>query len=195
MATDLTLLNAALTRTGNDPLTSLTSGGAAAAIANANYEFIVKNEISLQPYKKATKIEQLARIDPDVDGDPPEPWTAAYQLPTDLVDIRTVKVAGLPIDYEQHGDTIVCDAAEDDEVILHYVWRVPETWFPPWLAEGIIRRMEAVFLRGLGERYAESKTRDEAAGQQFTLARNRDSQSGPPRDVWVSPMVRARNGS
>jgi hypothetical protein len=139
MATDLTLLNAALTRTGNDPLTSLTSGGAKAAIAASNYEEIVKNELSLQPWKKATKIAQLDRLDADVVGDPPEPWTAAYQLPDDLVDIRTVKVAGAPIEYEWHGNTIVCNADEADEVILHYVWRIPETWFPPWLREGIIR--------------------------------------------------------
>jgi hypothetical protein len=195
MATDLTLLNAALTRTGNDPLTSLTSGGAKAAIAASNYEEIVKNELSLQPWKKATKIAQLDRLDADVVGDPPEPWTAAYQLPDDLVDIRTVKVAGAPIEYEWHGNTIVCNADEADEVILHYVWRIPETWFPPWLREGIIRRLEAVFLRGIGERYDEGRLRDDAAGQQFTIARNRDSQSGTPREVWVSPTLKARNGS
>ncbi len=193
--TDLTLINAALTRTGNDPLTSLSGGDAAAAIANANYELIVANELSLHPWKKATKITQLARLDPETHGDPPEPWSAAYQLPSDLVDIRTVRVSGVGIDYEWHGDTIVCDAAETDEVVLHYVWRVPESWFPPWLREGITRRLEAVFLRGIGERFSEAKLRDDAAGAQFALARNRDTQAGaPPRDPWVSPMLKARNG-
>lgn len=195
MATNLDLINAALTRTGNDPLTSLTAGGAAASIANANYEIIVKNELALQPWKKATKIAQLDRLDPDVEGDPPEPWTAAYQLPDDLVDIRTVKVSGEPIPFEWHGDTIVCDAAETDEVILHYVWRITEDWFPPWLKEGVIRRLEAIFLRGIGERYAEADDRDKAAGDQFTIARNRDSQGGSPRDAWVSPLLKARNGT
>lgn len=195
MANDLTLINAALTRTGNEPIATLTGAGVAQKVASENYEFVVRNELALSPWKKATKIAQLNRLDADVEGTPPEPWTAAYQLPSDLIDIRTVKVGGVPIDYEWHGDTLVCDAGETDEVILHYVWRVPESWFPAWLQEGIIRRMEAVFLRGIGERYREAEARDEAASEQLKLARNRDSQSQTPRDPIVKPTLIARNGS
>lgn len=192
---DLTLINAALTRTGNEPITSLTGGAASQRVAASNYEEVVKNELALHPWKKATKIEQLDRLDPDIVGEPPEPWTAAYQLPTDLVEIRTIRVAGLQIDYEQHGDTLVCNAGESDAVILHYVWRVPETWFPPWLREGIIRRMEAVFLRGIGERYDEGQVRDKAADEQFAKARHRDSQGQTARDPVTQPTLLARRGT
>ncbi len=192
---DLTVINAAATRTGNAPVTALaTDGGPVASIALNNYENIVKAELSLYPWKRATKIAQLDRIDPDVEGTPPEPWTAAYQLPNDLIDIRTVKVAGYPINYEVHGDKILCDAGESDEVILHYVWRVPEVDWPPWFREGMTRRMEAMFLRGVGERYREGQARDEAAQEQFALAKNRDSQSQTPRDPMISPTLRARGG-
>lgn len=196
MATeDLSLINAALTRIGEEPLTSLTASGAPAAIALANYEKVVRNELSLHPWKKATKVVQLSRLDPDEEGDPPLPWTAAYELPADLVEIRTVKVAGVSIDYEWHGDTIVCDADETDEVILHYVWRCPESWFPPWLAEGIIRRMESIFLRGIPHLYQEAADRDGAADEQFAKARHRDSQSQTSRNPVSSPTLTARNGS
>lgn len=195
MATDLKLINAALTRMGENPLTSLTGSGAPTAIANANYEEVVKNELSLHPWKKATKIVQIDRLDPDEEGDPPEPWTAAYQLPVDLVDIRTVKVDGAVIDYEWHGDTLLCDADETDEVILHYVWRVSEDWFPPWLREGVIRRMEAIFLRGIPHLYGEAAARDDAADQQFAKARNRDSQAQTARAPMGSPTLRARTGA
>jgi hypothetical protein len=193
---NLTVINAAATRTGNEPVTALsTDGGPVAAIALNNYEDLVKAELSLYPWKRATKITQMERIDADVMGDPPPPRSAAYQLPNDLIDIRTVKVAGCVINYEVHGDKILCDAGESDEVILHYVWRVPEVDWPPWFREGVTRRMEAVFLRGVGERYREAQARDEKAEEQFALAKNRDSQSQTPRDPAVSPTLAARSGT
>lgn len=193
---DLTVINAAATRTGNDPVSALTtSGGPVAALALNNYEDVVKSELSNYPWKRASKIAQLERIDPDTMGAPPEPRTAAYQLPTDLVEIRTVKVVGYPIDYEVHGNKILCNADESDEVILHYIWRVPEAAWPAWFREGMVRRMEAIFLRGIGERYPQAEARDKAAEEQFTIARNRDSQSQTPRDPQVSPTLAARTGA
>lgn len=193
---DLTVINAAATRTGNEPITTIgTDGGPVAQIALNNYEDAVKTELSLYPWKRATKIVQLDRLDPDVVGEPPEPWTAAYQQPTDLLEIRTVKIAGYPINYEVHSSTILCDATDGDDVILHYVWRVPESQWPAWFREGMIRRLEAMFLRGVGERAAEAKARDAAADESFALARNRDSQSQTPRDPQISPTLAARSGT
>lgn len=194
MATDLTIINAAATRTGSDPISSLSDGSPVAQIASNNYEDAVKTELALYPWKRATKIVQIDRLDPDVEGDPPEPWTAAYELPSDLIEIRTVKVSGYPIDYEIHGNTVLCDAAEGDEVILHYIWRVPESGWPAWFREGMIRRMEAMFLRGVGERANEALARDEAAKESFAMARNRDSQQQPPKDPTQSPTLAARSG-
>lgn len=192
---DLTIINGAATRTGNDPITTLASDGTPVAkIALNNYEDSVKTELALYPWKRATKIVQIDRIDPDVMGSPPEPWTAAYQLPDDLVEIRTVKVVGYRINYEVHGDKILCNANEADNVILHYIWRVPEAQWPPWFREGMIRRWEAILLRGVGERYNQADERDKAAGESFARARNRDSQSEPPRDPQVSPTLQARCG-
>jgi hypothetical protein len=194
MATDLTVINAALTRIGETPISSLTGSSTAAKIANENYEQLVEAHLSVYPWKRASKIEQLARLDPDVVGDPPEPWTAAYQLPTDLTDIRTVKVSGFPIQYEVHGDKILCDAADTDEVILHYVWRADEADWPPWFREGITRTLEGIFLRGIGERYREAQARDQAAVDWWRIAKNRDSQSQSARSPVGSPTLRARGG-
>jgi hypothetical protein len=193
---DLGVINAAATRTGNDPITTLASDGTPVAkIALNNYEDSVRTELALYPWKRATKIVQLDRIDPDVMGAPPEPWTASYQQPDDLIEIRTVKVVGYPINYEVHGDTILCNANTADNVILHYIWRVPEVQWPPWFREGMIRRWEAILLRGVGERHNEADERDKAAGESFARARNRDAQSQTPRDPMISPTLQARTGS
>jgi hypothetical protein len=126
MANQFEIVSAAATRIGSNPIASFSDTTKQAQIASANYELVVRNELAVHPWKHATKIAELNRIDPDEEGEPAEPWTAAYQLPSDFVDVRTLKVDGTVIDYEVHGNTSLCDAAESQNVILHYVWRVPK---------------------------------------------------------------------
>jgi hypothetical protein len=191
---DLSIINAAAGRTGNGTVTSLTTGGIVADIAKSSYEDSVKAALSEYPWKRASKTKLLTLLDADVMGDPPSPWTSAYQLPDDFIEIRTVKVGGYPIHYEVHADKILCDAESSDDVILHYIWRVPEADWPPWFREGMIRRWEAILLRGVGERYREAEARDEAAKEQFAIARHRDAQSQQSRDPVSSPTLAARGG-
>jgi hypothetical protein len=191
---DLSLINAALTRTGNDPISSLTEGVAAAQIASASYEPVILAELARSRFKLPTKFEQLSLIDEDEQGEPPAEWEFGYTLPTDLVKIRTLKVDGEPIPYEQMGRIVFCNVGSDSEVMCHYLWRLPESWFAPEFAEGIIRRMEAIFLRGIGERYDEAQARDAAADEQLAFARSSDSQGQTPRDPVGSPTLNARGG-
>ena len=55
---------------------------------------MVISEISVNPWKIASKVVALNLLDEDAEGTPPEPWLYTYQMPTDLVSLRTVKVAG-----------------------------------------------------------------------------------------------------
>lgn len=193
MANAVQIINAAVTRTGSaEPISSLDGSGSVETIANANYEILVTGLLGEYPWKFASKIEQLDRLDPDTEGEPPEPWTAAYQLPTDILELKTVKVAGERIDYAVHGTTILCDAGEDDEVIAHYVWRATEDLWPPLFTEGVIRRLEAIFLRAVGERYSEASDRDEAAERTLIKAKLSDSQSQTPIDPTTSSTLEAR---
>lgn len=192
---DLTIVNAALSRTGTaQPISQLGDGSKAAEIVATNYDKLVRAQLAAYPWKFASKIDELDRLDPAVHGDPPEPWLAAYQLPTDLLDLRAVMVGGSPIPYAVHGNKILCDAAESESVIAHYLWRVAETAMPEWFAEFIIIKMEAMFLRGIGERYDQASDRDQAAMIQWSIAKNRDAQSQTARDPFVSPTLQARGG-
>lgn len=191
-ASDFSVINAAAGRTGNSSISSLSDGSLVANIASENYEDSVKAELSVYPWKRASKIVSMNRLDPDIMGSAPSPWQAAYQLPDDLVEIRTVTICGCPIAYEVHGDKILCNADTNADVVLHYIWRVQESDWPAWFREGMIRRWEAILLRGVGERHAEAQARDKAADDQFAKARSRDSQSQTARDPTTSPTLRAR---
>jgi hypothetical protein len=192
--TDLSVLNAALTRIGEEEITSLDGAGVAEAIARSNYESLVSAHLSVHPWKRASYTVQLARLDPLVEGQPPEPWTAAYQLPPDTLEIRTVKVGGQAIPYQIMGDVVLCDAGATDAVILHAVFRAREADWPQWFREGITIQLEAIFLRGIGERYREAELREDAAAKWWLTAKNRDAQSEPPRKPVGSPVLLARRG-
>lgn len=191
---DLSLVNSALTRTGNNPITALDDGTVAATITSENYEQVVKSELARSRFKLPSKFEQLNLIDEDEQGVPPEPWLYGYTLPTDLVKLRTIRVSGSPIPYIQTGRIIFCDFDSSVEVMADYLWRPPESWFAPEFAEGVIRRMEAIFLRAIGERHDEAMARDKAADEQFAFARSSDAQAQTPQEPITSPVLRARSG-
>lgn len=190
MAVDLSLINGALSRTGNDPITDLASPGAGAKIAANNYERLIKSLISKGRFKWATKTGQLDRIA----GTPAPPWTAAYQLPPDLLELRIVQSAGNNVTYELQTNKILCDADVSETIIAKYLYRVSETAMPEAFAEAVIVYLEAMFLRGIGERYQEAELRTKAAKEAFQEAKRLDAQSQTPRNPDVSATLAARGG-
>lgn len=191
MATDLRFINAALTRIGDEPLTSLTGTSAAAKVANQNYEHIVETALASHPWKFATKYAQLTLVSTD---DPPDPWTYVYQVPTDMLDLRSVKVSDTPMDYEQASDKIFCNVSEDDDLIAAYTWRVPEADWPRWFSEAVTTALEAIFLRAIAEDYEKADIREKAAVRMLARAKFKDSQRATTKNPVTSPTLRARVG-
>lgn len=189
---DLSLINAALTRTGNSQITSLDDADAAATVATANYEIMVLAELARSRFKLPTKMQQLSLLDEDEIGAVPEPWSYAYQLPSDLVKLRTVMVGGFPIEFEQMGRIIYCDYGSDNEVYAKYGWRIPEDWWAPEFVEGIVRKLEALFLRSLNEDYDKAEVREAMADEQLKFARAADAQAETPKQPVGSTTLRAR---
>jgi hypothetical protein len=59
MALNLTFINAALTRTGNDPVTVVNDGTPGGNIAGQNYDLLVKTALTSYPWRWATKTQTL----------------------------------------------------------------------------------------------------------------------------------------
>lgn len=189
-ALDVTFVNAALTRCGLETIASFDDVNDRAKVANANYEVKVLAALDAHRWHFATKTEILSQLEDDA----PDPWLYAYQLPTDAKTIRSVKQAGINIDYELMGSKILTLVNNDlSEVVAHFGWRPPEAQWPPWWTEALIQRLEAVFLR-FKEQHAEAKARDEAAEAAFQTARRLDSQNQPPADPYTYPILAARRG-
>lgn len=184
-------INAALTRTGNPRISELNDGTPAGDIAGANYDQIVKAALTGHPWRFATKTEVLTLLP----GDPDPPWTYAYQLPADVLTLRVVEVDGIPILYEQQFNKLLCDWSGDYDVIAKFIWNVPEANWPGTFAEAITQYLEALFLRGIGERYTEAEGREKAARGTMQAAKLEDSRRASARNPVTSPTLAARGGT
>lgn len=190
MATDLSILNAALTRTGSEAITSLDDDVAEAKVAAKNYDPIVLDALSSYPWRWATKTQALGLLS----DTPNPPWRYAYQLPSDAKHLRTVTVDGMPIEYEQQLNKLLCDYGSDATVIAKYIWLPPEDYWPPEFAEYMTQRFEVLFLRSIGERYSEAEARQKDMLRQFAIARSTDSKRTAPSDPTSSPTLISRSG-
>lgn len=186
---DLTFINGALTRVGSPAISSLDEQGSGPEIANQNYENVVLDELSRYPWKWATTTVTLG---PPLDGTPAPPWLYARTLPYPTIRIRSVKTAGIGIKYEVQSDKLLADYDSSYDVIVTALWRRPEVYWPPYFGELIAMRMQQIFLRGIGERYAEAESLDRPIERQRAAARLADAQSQPPSDPWRYPTLEAR---
>jgi hypothetical protein len=104
-------------------------------------------------------------------------------------------VFGCPIDYEQQFNKLLCNFDTSVDVIAKYTWNVPESYWPPDFAEAITQHLEALFLRGIGERYEEAEARAKEAARTLQAAKTADSKKASPRDPFVSGTLAARGGT
>jgi hypothetical protein len=190
-ASAIPLINAALTRTGNEAITDLSDGSAGGTIAAQNYDELVDGLLGSHPWKWASRTATLNLISGTVDL----PWLYAYERPSDMLELRVVEVSGIPIQYEVRSDQIYTNFGSDAEVIAKYTWRPTEPFWPKWFRLAVIAALEPMFLRGIGERHQEAAERDKAAFRMLAIAKNRDSQQQSARPVMTSPMLQARVGA
>lgn len=187
-ATDIEIINAALTVTGHEAITGLDDGSAEAIVASANYEDVVAAELAKYPWSFARQYEELDLLQVTPDNG----WEYAFSSPSDMLKLINVEVDGYPIEYRRRGARIYTNQNED--VFADYAARVAEDEWPHDFKKGIITRMEAVFLRGLDEKDAEAEARDSRADFELIQARNEDAKNQTPRDRRSSRLVNIRRG-
>lgn len=189
-ASAIPIVNAALTRTGDEPITDFDEGTLQAKVAVTNYDEIVNGMLSGYPWKFCSRQFQLTMlaVTPDL------PWLFAYERPNDVLDLRDVEVAGKPINYELLSDVILCNADGSTPVLAKYTYRLDEPFWPKYFRLAVIATLEPMFLRSIGERYDQATDRDKMAARLQALARNRDAQSQTARNPVQSPLLAARQG-
>lgn len=181
-------INAALTSTGHDPITDENDGSTEAIIAGANYEKIVKAELSRYPYSWASDYDELDLLDITPDNG----WQYVYQLPANILKLASIEVNGYPIEYRRLGSKVYCNHSAG--VFADWRFRADEEEFSDDFTEALITRLRGLFVAGVDEKDAEAQVYYDSAAFQFKMVRNEDAKNKTPRDRRTSRLVSVRNG-
>lgn len=186
LSTDIDLINAALTATGNKPITSLEDAESESVVSMANYAAVIGAEFAY-PWTWTQTTRRLNRVAGETDT----VWTTAWQVPSG-VEVDRVEVNGRPVPWESMSDIILTN--EDGGVVAIGRWRPPVRVWPDQFKTAIVARLEALFLRALNEDAAAGDARDKAADRLIRMARLADSRKRSPRKPASSALLEARRG-
>ena len=114
MAIDIEICSTALVTIGASPISSFTDGSTEATACNTLYEPTVQNELASHPWRFASNEQTISRLS----STPIGKWSAAYQIPADLLSIRAVRSGDRVIPFDRFEDNVFCDAGENETLSI-----------------------------------------------------------------------------
>lgn len=186
-ADSIRLINAAISRTNGNTITSVDDGTPEAIWADLNYEQMVETALCENRWKFARKTADCALLPDAPDSDT---YGYAWELPDDLIALRTVTLVGQPIDYVIQESGVIWTQNSDVPQAV-YTYRAAEDLWPADFTEGLVLRMEAAILR-LDERTTEADSRETAGEKRMAKARLYHSQEEATHEHKKYPLIMAR---
>lgn len=191
MSTDIEISQKACVLVGIEPITSFTDQSTEAIVLSTIYEDLVEAELADYPWRFAMQEQQIDRLQEE----PETTWAAAYQIPSDILIVQTVKVNGSSIRYDRFGDNIFCDAGVDEEVFIQGIVRVDEELWPPYFRMGMIYRLASVLASGVREDGGLAQAMNQQAEVWIRKAKTNSSQAQSTRTFRSGLFLNTRAGS
>jgi hypothetical protein len=190
--TSLDLCSRALTKIDQDPIQSFDEASKAAQTCDILYEAIRDSELSNYFWNFNTKDFELSQ---EVDTPLNPQWSYQYTLSADhLRTIRAMDINGDDIDFLEEDGKVY---ANDDRVVLKYLRRIDEAYFPGYFQDCLVARLAYELAEPLvGEKDLNDKSFAEYETKR-KFARTVDGQSNPSRKLWgpeQSSWVQSRSG-
>lgn len=193
MLTPVELCSQALVLIGAQPIASFSDGTTEAVVASQLYEATAQDMLTRHRWRFATRQRQLQPTTLAEDGlMPDDRWTAFYQLPVDCLLVHGVTVRGFALEYDRQRDLVLTNTQPEDEVVLIYSYRAPESTWPPYFDAAMRFQLASIFALSVANRETLAESMERAALRQMAAARNIDSQSRTTGQLDVSRIVRAR---
>ena len=190
MADKFDIVNGALVRLGANEIASFDEDSTESMTARRMYPNVVADLLSRYPWRFMTAQVQIARM---VDA-PEARWDAAYQLPADLDIVKAVTIGDVPIKFDRYGDKIYCNATSSEEVMLDYVRKADEAFFPGYFCTLLEYELANAMAVPVGDRGDLSELYEKKALRHFTLAKSLDAQGRTTQRMPTGKFVGARFG-
>lgn len=186
----LTVINNALSATGNSTVNILNDPSDEYIVANRAFDRAIKTLTSRHSWPFAMSMEELVRA-PDTENKSRSFRGSAFRLPSDAFHIKEIFFGESPLtDYEIIGTILNVRQTTN---IFALVVRAPAdaTWHP--MAEEVLTLMvEAGCLRGLNEDFREALNVDRKVEMLLIEARPTVDQQNPARNLYKSSISAAR---
>jgi hypothetical protein len=143
--------------------------------------------LSSYPWNFATRQVTLTRLATPPNAD----YQYAYQLPNDFLRAISAGIGGRGrgINYRITGNQLHTDA---DTIMLTYIYRPDETGFPPYFDALLMTRLAAEFCLPLTENVTRAEVLARQSENEFTRARQIDSQQDSPSRLENFTLIDAR---
>ena len=160
-----------------------------ADIANTLYEEMVQAELGSYPWNFAKASVQLSR---DAEAPLGKEWDAKYRIDALAITVRGLLVEGHNIEYEIQEDFALCNATEDDTVIMEYIGRPDESKWPAYFQTAMVYKLATDFGASISRDGDLVKEMRELYVFQQRRARAMDSQSETSRPLRTRRLITSR---
>ena len=184
----------ALVMIGAQPITSFTDGSTEALVANNVYEDITKAALTRHKWRFATTQKQISLLT----NTPTGRYDYAYQVPTnpEVLQINTITVNDYVIPYARYQDYIYVDGyGSQNTLIMDYVYRVDEAYFPPHFVLALEYELASIFAGSVARDSAMIKQFKEMAERQMLIAKNIDSSETTTKVLDTQRFINMRRST
>ena len=184
----------ALIMIGAQPISSFSDGSTEALVASNIYDDVVEASLTRCRWRFATTQAELSLLA----NAPTGRFDYAYQVPTSpaVLQIITLTVNDYVIPYSRYQNYIYLNGyGSNNEVIMDYIYKVDEQYFPPHFRLALEYELAALFAgsvardNGLIEQF---KTLSE---RQFLIARNIDSTETTSKVLDTNRFINLRRST
>lgn len=187
--TNIDVINQALVLIGAEGISDLDEGTTEAEVASSLYEEIISECLTIHDWRFALTVEALgARLSPD----PDQVYTARYNVPSDIIKVRTVYINDVVVDYRIYNGEIWCDAGTNDEPYCEGILRKSEQLWPAWFVTMVRHRLATDFAAAITGKVDMSDYQMQQFDKYLTIARNRDSNQAPADIANTKRFILAR---
>lgn len=186
--TPIKICSRALILIGEEGIASFADGTAQSDVADAMYEDVARASLTNSRWRFATAQSELNRLVAAPDGR----YSAAYQLPGDMLMLSAVTVGGHPIKYDTYSGKVFCDASPTDVLVADYIYRADEADWPAYFTIAVEYAMASVFAVSIARDAQMSQLMEQKAQFNMIQARRLDSQQQTSRKLNTSRFIAQR---
>lgn len=184
----------ALVMMGAQPISSFDDGSTEALVASNIYEDIVQSALCKHRWNFATTQKQLSLLA----DEPAGKYDYAYQIPTDpeALQIISISVNDNIIPYDRYKNYIYVDSyGSGSNLIMDYIYRVEEAYFPPYFRTALEFELAAIFSGSVARDASMINQFNALAERQYLRAKHIDSSEATNKKLDVKRFVGVRQNT